>query len=143
MRFMIIRKADATTEAGVRPKPALLTAMESYMDEMGKAGVWLAGDGLKASGTGKRVEFTDGKPTVIDGPFTETKELVAGYVIIDVPSIEHAVAWAKKWPTADAEGGVRLEIRPFFEADDFRDALPHEEPARQARQRAARAGNTN
>lgn len=143
MRFMIIRKTDAATEAGAMAGAALLTAMENYMEEMARAGVWLAGDGLKASSTGKRVEFTEGKPTVTDGPFTETKELVAGYVIIDVPSIEHAVAWAKKWPAADANGGVRLEIRPFFEPEDFGETFTAEERAREDRLRAELAGKQN
>jgi len=140
MRFMIIRKADAATEAGVLPGAELLGAMGSYMEEMVKAGILLAGDGLKASTAGKRVEFTGGKPTVTDGPFAESKELVAGYAIIDVPSIEQAVAWAKKWPAVDANGSVRLEIRPFFEPEDFGEAFTPEERAREDRLRAELAG---
>ena len=140
---MIIRKTDTATEAGIIPAPSLFEAMGNYMEEMGKAGVLLAGDGLKASSTGKRVEFTRGKPIVTDGPFTETKELVAGYVIIDVPSIEQAVDWAKKWPAADSDGGVRLEIRPFFEADDFGEAVTAEERAKVEQMRSDLAGKNH
>jgi hypothetical protein len=136
MRFMIIRKADVGTEAGIMPSPELFTAMGDYMQEMGRAGVLLAGDGLKPSREGVRVEFHQGKPTVVDGPFTETKELVAGYAIIDVASLEEALGWVKKWPILDADGEVRLEIRPFFEAEDFGDALPAEARAREDRMRA-------
>ena len=117
MRFMIIRKADEQTEAGAKPTTELLTAMGNYMEGLAAAGVLLGGDGLKPTNQGKRIKFKKGKPTVIDGPFTETKELIAGYALIDVPSMKEAVDWMKKWPKED--GDVELEIRPLYEADDF------------------------
>lgn len=119
MRFMIIRKADQETEAGVMPSEELLTVMGQYMEEMGNAGVLVAGEGLHPSVKGARVKFSRGKPTVTDGPFTETKELIAGYSIIDVRSRDDAIEWAKRWPPLDAHGELELEIRQLFEADDF------------------------
>jgi hypothetical protein len=119
MRFMIIRKADRDTEAGVMPSEGLLAAMGAYMEEMGKAGVLLGGEGLQSSAKGARVQFSKGKPTVIDGPFAETKELIGGYCLIQVKSKEDAIAWAKRWPALDANGEVVLEIRQLFEAEDF------------------------
>ena len=134
MRFMIIRKADSQTEAGTMPSTELLAAMTGYLEEMHKAGIYVAGDGLKPSKQGKRVKFRGGKPTVIDGPFTETKELVAGYAIIEVPSMDDAVRWTKKWPVED--GDVELEIRPFFESDDFGEEFTPELREREDRIRA-------
>ena len=119
MRFMIIRKADRDTEAGATPSEELIAAMARYNEEMVKAGVMLSGDGLHPSSRGKRVRFFGGKPTVIDGPFTEAKELVAGYSIIDVPSIEEAVEWVKRWPTLDGNGTVEIEIRRVYELEEF------------------------
>jgi hypothetical protein len=119
MRFMIIRKADKDTEAGVMPSTELLAAMGQYMEEMAKAGILLGGEGLKPSAKSKRVTFTNGKPRVIDGPFAEAKELIAGYCLIDVKSMEDAIEWVKRWPCRDADGNVELEIRPIFEAGDF------------------------
>jgi hypothetical protein len=119
MRFMILRKADAGTEAGVMPSEELLAAMGKYMEELGTAGVLLDGDGLHPSSKGARVSFSGGTPTVIDGPFTETKELIAGYTIIQVKSLDEAIEWARRWPALDADGQVQLEIRQFFEAKDF------------------------
>ena len=119
MRFMIIRRADRDTEAGVVPGEPLLAAMGKYMEEMANAGVLLGGEGLHPSSKGARVKFSGGKPTVTDGPFTETKELIAGYCLIQAPSKVEAVAWARRWPAEDADGEVELEIRPIFEADDF------------------------
>src|SRR5687768_15237271 len=98
MRFMMIRKADPFTEAGGPPSEEILVAMARYNEEMVKAGVMLAGDGLKPSAQGARVKFTNGKPRVIDGPFAETKELIAGFSIIDVASKEEAIEWARRWP---------------------------------------------
>jgi hypothetical protein len=98
MRFMIIRKADKDTEAGVLPSEALLGAMLRYNEEMVKAGVMLAGEGLHPSAKGAKVKFKGGKPTVIDGPFTETKELIAGFSMIQVKSREEAIEWVKRWP---------------------------------------------
>ncbi|HEX8849764.1 MAG TPA: YciI family protein [Gemmatimonadaceae bacterium] len=135
MRFMIIRKADADTEAGVMPKTELLEAMGSYMAEMEKAGILRGGDGLHPSAKGARVKFHKGKPTVIDGPFAEAKELIAGYAIIDVPSREDAIAWVKRWPALDGNGEVELEIRPFFEAEEFGEEFTPEQREREAAMR--------
>ena len=117
MRFMILRKADKQTEAGIMPSAALLAAMGAYMAEMNQAGVLLSGDGLQPSVKGARVTFSSGKPSVIDGPFAETKELVAGFCIIQVTSKQEAIDWVKRWPPLD--GDVELEIRQLFEAEDF------------------------
>jgi len=119
MRFMILRKADANTEAGVMPSTELLEAMGKYMEEMGKAGVLLGGEGLKPSSQSTRVRFSKGKASVMDGPFAETKELVAGYCLIQVKSREEAMEWVKRWPAVGSEANVELEIRPLFEAEDF------------------------
>ena len=123
MRFMIIRKADAETEANVMPTTELFAEMGSYMESMVKAGVMLAGDGLAASDKGARVKFHGGKPTVIDGPFSETKELVAGFSIIQVASRQEAIDWVKKWPKLDGHGEVEIEVRQILEAEDFGEAF--------------------
>lgn len=136
MRFMIIRKADAETEANVMPTTELLAEMGSYMESMIKAGVMLAGDGLASSAKGARVKFHGGKPTVIDGPFSETKELVAGFSIIQVASREEAIDWVKKWPTIDGHGEVEIEIRQILEADDFGEAFTPELRESEERMRA-------
>ena len=119
MRFMVIRKADAATEAGALPSRELIDAMMKYNQEMVDAGVMLAGDGLRPSSDGAKVKFSRGKPRVIDGPFTEAKELVAGYSIIQVQSREEAIEWLKRWPAEDANGEVELELRQLYEAEDF------------------------
>jgi hypothetical protein len=119
MRFMIIRKADKDTEAYVMPTERLLAEMGKYMEEMANAGVLLAGEGLHPTSKGSRVRFSGGKPSVIDGPFAETKELIAGYSMIQVKSKEEAVEWAKRWPALDGDGDVELEVRQVFEAEDF------------------------
>jgi len=121
MRFMIIRKADAQTEAWAKPSTALLDAMMAYNEEMIRAGVMLGGDGLKPSSRGARIKFSKGKPKVTDGPFAEAKELVAGYTIIQVGSREEALEWVKRWPVEDGDGEVELELRELYEADDFGD----------------------
>ena len=121
MRFMIIRKADADTEASALPTEQLVTDMMRYNAEMVNAGVMLGGDGLKPSARGARISFANGTPTVTDGPFTEAKELVAGYTIIEVASREEAIAWVKRWPTSDGGGNVQLELRELYEASDFGD----------------------
>jgi len=126
MRFMIIRKADAYTEAEDMPTEQLIADMGSFMEEMAKAGVLVGGDGLKPSREGVRINFESGKPTVIDGPFAETKELVAGFTLIQCGSLEEAVGWMKKWPPLDGNGNVSLEIRPIYEADDFGEAFTPE-----------------
>ncbi len=119
MRFMIIRKADKETEAGALPSKELIDAMMKYNEEMVKAGVMLQGDGLRASSKGARVKFKGGKPTVIDGPFAEAKELIAGFSMIQVKSKEEAIEWVKRWPAIDGHGEVEIEIRQVFEAEDF------------------------
>jgi len=136
MRFMIIRKADDQTEGEDIPTPELFAAMGNYMEEMNKAGILRGGDGLKPSRYGARIEFDGGRPTVLDGPFAETKELVAGFTLIEVPTLDDAIAWMKKWPALDANGNVRLEIRPLYEAEDFGEAFTPEERAKEDRLRA-------
>jgi hypothetical protein len=110
---MVIGKATKDTEAGVPPSQELLTAMGNYNEELVKAGILLAGEGLKPSSKGKRVRFSGSKRTVIDGPFTEAKELIAGYSIWQVHSMEEAVEWVKRCP--DLPGESEVEIRPLFE----------------------------
>jgi hypothetical protein len=120
MRFMMIVRATKESEAGGLPKPELLEAMGKFNQQMLDAGVMLSGDGLQASSKGARVRFTKGKPTVIDGPFAETKELIAGFWMLRVKSKEEAIEWAKRCPAPfgdDQEG--ELELRQVFEAEDF------------------------
>lgn len=119
MRFMIIRKADAETEAGIMPSEELLAAMGKYNEELARAGVLLQGEGLKPSSKSARVTFSGGKPNVVDGPFTETKELIAGFTMIDVKSKEEAIEWVKRWPAIDGDGNIEIEIRPLYELSDF------------------------
>jgi hypothetical protein len=119
MRFLVIRKADANTEAGAPPSERILDAMGKYNEQMVNAGVMRFGDGLKPSSQGARVKFTRGKPTVTDGPFTETKELIAGFSLIEVDSLDEAIEWAKRWPAFDSEENVEIEIRPLYELSDF------------------------
>lgn len=118
MRVMVVVKATKDSEAGVLPSKELLTAMGKYNEELVKAGIMLAGDGLKPSSNGKRVRFSGSKRTVIDGPFAETKELIAGYWIWQVRSMEEAVEWLKRCPNP-MPGESEIEIRPVFEAADF------------------------
>ena len=119
MRFLIIRKADTSTEAGVAPTEELIAAMGRYNEEMVKAGVMLSGDGLQPTSKGARVKFSGGKPRVMDGPFTEAKELVAGFSILQVDSKEEAIEWVKRWPQIDGGGEVEIEIRQLYELEDF------------------------
>ena len=116
MRCMVLVKATKDSEAGMLPSTELLTKMGKFNEELAKAGVLLAGEGLKPSSKGKRITFTAEKPTVTDGPFAETKELVGGYWLWQVRSIEEAVEWLKRSPFSP---GDVLEIRPVFEAEDF------------------------
>jgi hypothetical protein len=118
MRVMVIVKATKDSEAGVMPSKELLTAMGKYNEQLVKAGVMLAGDGLQPSSKGKRVRFSGDKRSVIDGPFTETKELIAGFWIWQVRSMEEAVEWLKRCPNP-MPGESEVEIRPVFEAADF------------------------
>ena len=116
MRVMVLVKEDKQSESGVLPDEKILTEMNKYNEELVKAGVMLAGEGLFPSSKGKRVKFINGKKTVIDGPFAETKELVAGFWLWQVKSMDEAVEWLKRAPF---DGGAEIEIRPVFEADDF------------------------
>jgi hypothetical protein len=118
MRVMVIVKATADSEAGLMPTEQLLTEMGRYNEELVKAGIMLAGEGLKPSSQGKRVRFSGAKRTVIDGPFAETKELIAGYWLWQVRSMDEAVEWARRCPNP-MPGESDLEIRPIFEAEDF------------------------
>lgn len=119
MKFMIIRKADKDTEAGMMPSEQLVTDMLKYNEEMIKAGVMVDGMGLQPSAKGARIKFNAGKPTVVDGPFAEAKELVAGFTLIQVKSREEALEWVKRWPPIDGNGNVELELRQIYEAEDF------------------------
>ena len=134
MRFMILIKADQNSEAGVMPDEKLLAEMGKYNEELVKAGIMLAGEGLQPSSKGKRVRFSGKSRTVIDGPFAEAKELVAGFWIWEVKSMEDAIEWAKRCPNP-MEGESDLEIRPIFEADDFGAELTPELREREARMR--------
>lgn len=116
MRFMIIVKADKNSEAGVMPDEKLLTEMGRYNEKLVKAGVMLAGEGLHPSSRGVRIRFDGAKRTVIDGPFAETKELIAGFWLLQVKSRDEAIAWIKRAPF---DGGAEVEIRQVFEAEDF------------------------
>ncbi|HEY7007780.1 MAG TPA: YciI family protein [Jatrophihabitantaceae bacterium] len=133
MRVMVLVKANEQSEAGVLPSTDELAAMTKFNEELVKAGIMLAGEGLKASTEGKRVRFDGASRTVLDGPFTETKELVAGFWIWEVASIEEAVEWIKKAPF---DGGTEIELRPVFEADDFGDNLTPELREAEAQLRA-------
>ncbi len=139
MRFMILLKADRNTEAGVMPSEQLLAAMGKYTEELAKAGVMLAGEGLQASSKGARVKFSGKQRTVIDGPFAETKELIAGFWIIQVKSKEEAIEWVKRCPNP-LEGDAEIEIRQVFEAEDFGAEFTPELRAQEQRTREQTAG---
>jgi hypothetical protein len=119
MRFMVIVKATKDSEAGVLPDKKLLADMGRYNEELVKAGVMLAGEGLQASAKGARVKFSGSKRTVIDGPFPETKELIAGYWLFQVKSLEEAIEWVKRCPNPMPNQESEIEIRQVFESDDF------------------------
>src|SRR5512141_883031 len=116
MRFMVLVKADKSAEAGVMPDEKILTEMGKFNEELVKAGVMLAGEGLHPSSKGKRVKFSGANRTVIDGPFAETRELIAGFWLWQVKSMEDAIEWLKRAPF---DGGTEVELRPVFEAEDF------------------------
>lgn len=122
MRFMVLVKANEDSEAGVMPSEEMLAAMGQYNEELVKAGVMLAGEGLHASAKGARVRFSGKERSVVDGPFAETKELIAGFWMIQVRSMDEAIEWVKRAPMQDTE----LEIRQVFEADDFGDEFTPE-----------------
>jgi len=135
MRVMVIVKASKDSEAGVMPSEELLTEMGKYNEELVKAGVMLAGEGLHPSSKGARIQFSGAKRTVIDGPFSETKELVAGFWLWQVRSMEEAIEWAKRCPNPHP-GESELEIRQVFEAEDFGAELTPELKAQEDRLRA-------
>ena len=118
MRVMVIVKGNADTEAGVMPSEQMLSEMGKYNEELVNAGIMLAGEGLHPTSKAKRIRFSGSKTTVIDGPFTETKEVIAGFWIWQVKSMDEAVAWARKCPNPTGEESA-LDIRPIFEAEDF------------------------
>ena len=120
MRFMIIVKGTKDTEAGVMPEEKLMTEMASYHEELARAGLLLDGSGLKPTSKGARIKFAGGKRTWIDGPFTESKEVIAGYTLIQTKSREEAIQWAKRFPNPAGEGkDAEIEIRELFELEDF------------------------
>jgi hypothetical protein len=123
MRVMVIVKATADSEAGLMPTEQLLTELGRYNEELVKAGIMLAGEGLKPSSQGKRVRFSGSKRTVMDGPFAETKELIAGYWLWQVRSMDEAIEWARRCPNP-MPGESDLEIRPIYEAEDFGASRP-------------------
>ncbi|MFL6124679.1 YciI family protein [Actinophytocola sp.] len=127
MLFMVIRKADEETEAGVLPSAELFEAMGRYNEELVKAGVLLAGEGLHPSSRGALLHFDGaGTTTVTDGPFAEAKELVAGFSVLRADSLEEVVELVKRWPVEDGHGNAEIEIRQIHEAEDFGDALTEE-----------------
>ncbi|MBZ4394936.1 YciI family protein [Myxococcus sp. MISCRS1] len=140
MRFMVIVKADKNSEAGVMPDEKLMTEMGKYNEELVKAGVLLAGEGLHPSSKGVRVRFNGTSRTVIDGPFAETKELVAGFWLFQVKSKEEAIEWVKRCPNPML-GESEIEIRQVFEMEDFGEAMTPELRAQEERLREATAKN--
>jgi hypothetical protein len=124
MRVMVIVKATKNSEQGLMPSEELLAAMGKYNEELVNAGIMLAGEGLHPSAKGKRIEFSKGKRSVVDGPFGETKELVAGFWLWQVKDMDEAVAWARRCPDPMPGEDSQLEIRPVFEAADFAEADP-------------------
>ncbi len=136
MRFMVMVKATPESEAGTMPSQELLTAMGKYNEELVKAGILLAAEGLQPSSRGARVRFSGSRRTVIDGPFAETKELVAGFWLIQVKSMDEAIEWVKRCPNP-MEGESDIEIRQVFEAEDFGPEFTPELQAQEERMRAA------
>ena len=133
MRFMIIIKASQDSEAGVMPSNELLTAMGNYNEELAKAGILVAGEGLHPSSKGARVHFSGDKRTVIDGPFAETKELIAGYWLWQVKSKEEAIEWVKRCPNPMPGTEAEIEIRQVFEMEDFGEEFTQELREQEAR----------
>ena len=139
MKVMVIVKATASSEAGVMPSEQLLTDMGNYNEQLAKAGIMLAGEGLHPSSRGARVRFSGKDRTVIDGPFTETKELIAGFWLWKVDSLQEAIEWVKRCPNPHAEE-CEIEIRPVFADDDFGEAFTPELREQEARIRKQTAG---
>jgi hypothetical protein len=138
MRFMMIVKATKNSEAGAMPSERMLQTMGKFNEELVNAGVLLDASGLQHSAKGFRVKFSSGKRTIVDGPFAESKELVAGYWIINVKSREEALAWAKKVPSPVEEGDGEIEVRQFFELEDFAPSPAIERHRENARKLAAK-----
>jgi hypothetical protein len=132
MRFMVMVKASSESEAGVMPSEELIAEMTRYNEELVKAGILLAADGLHPSSRGARIKISGTKRTVVDGPFAETKELIAGYWIIQVKSLDEAIEWVKRVPNPMGEEG-EIEIRQIFDAEDFGEALTPELREREER----------
>jgi hypothetical protein len=128
MRFMLLVKATKESEAGLMPDERVFAAMAKYNDELAKSGVLLAAEGLHPSSKGARVTFSGSKRTVVDGPFTETKELIAGFWLIQVKTMEEAIEWVKRCP-APFEGDAEIEIRQVYGPDDYVEVIPHEMPS--------------
>lgn len=123
MRFMIMVKATPDTEAGVMPDDSLMAAMTAYHEALAQAGVLLDAAGLQPSRAGWRIRYAGGRRTVTDGPFTESKELIAGYTLIQVKSLQEAIEWTKRFPNPAGRGGVaEIEVRPLYELEDFGDS---------------------
>ena len=135
MKFMVIVKASAASEAGIMPSEKLFTDMGNFNEELVKAGVMLAGEGLMPSSRGARIRFNGNQRTVIDGPFAETKELVAGFWLIEVGSKEEAIEWFKRCPNPHEDGESEIEIRQIFGPDDFGTDLPADVRAQEDRLR--------
>lgn len=133
MRFMVIVKASSESEAGILPPPEVFREMGRYNEELARAGVMLAAEGLHPSSKGMRVRFSGGNKTVTDGPFAETKELIAGFWLLQARSREEVLEWVKRAPF---DGGTEIEIRQVFEAEDFGDGLPQDVKEQEARLRA-------
>jgi hypothetical protein len=141
MKFMVIVKASAASEAGVMPSEKLFTDMGNFNEELVKAGVMLAGEGLMPSSKGARIRFNGNQRTVIDGPFAETKELVAGFWLIEVGSKEEAIEWFKRCPNPHEDGESEIEIRQIFGPDDFGTDLPADVRAQEDRLREQMAAH--
>ena len=140
MRFMVLVKANEESEKGVQPTTEMFEKMNRYNEELAKAGVMLAGEGLHPTSKGARVRFEGGKRTVIDGPFTETKELIGGFWLLQVRDMDEAVEWIKRAPF---DGGVEIEIRPVAELEEYGDAIPEsvKESERRMRQQMESSRN--
>jgi hypothetical protein len=141
MRFMVITKATVQSEAGVLPATGDFDTMGRFIEELVNAGVLLAAEGLQPSATGARIYFDDDKTTVVDGPFTETKELIAGYYLVEMTSLDECVEWFKRCPIQQPGTQTNIEIRRVFQAEDFGESFTAEQQAAVANRRAKGAGS--
>lgn len=140
LRFMLIRRADESTERGDPPSAELFEAMTKYNEELVQAGAMVDGAGLMPTSEGARVRFAEGKAMVVDAPFIEAKELIAGYTMIKADSLAEAVEWARKWPPLDGDGEVTIEVRQVFEIEDFGEEMTPELREQNERIRAETSG---